>query len=60
MAEPSVHNGVCWRMAVADKTPDIQALGNGVTLIESTAEICAKHLKDPDITPIIEWKEKGP
>ena len=60
MAEPSVHNVVCWRMAVADKTPDIQALGNGVTLINSAAEIHAKQLKDPDIAPIIEWKEKSP
>ena len=60
VAETSVHNVVCRKMAVADKTPDIQALGNGVTLIDSAAEIRAKQLKDLDIAPIIEWKEKGP
>ena len=42
------------------QTPDTQALGNGVTLIDSATEIRAKQLRDPDITPIIEWKEKGP
>ena len=46
-------------MTVVDKTLDTQALGNGVTLIDSAAEVCAKQLRDPDIAPIIEWKEKG-
>ena len=46
-------------MTVADKTLDTQAQGNGVTLIDSAAEIHAKQLRDLDIAPIIEWKEKG-
>ena len=59
VAKPSAHDVVCCRMTVADKTLDTQALGNGVTLIDSAAEIRAKQLRDPDIAPIIEWKEKG-
>ena len=60
VAEQSAHDGVCCRMTVVDKMLDTQALGNGVTLIDSAAEIHAKQLKDPDIAPFIEWKEKGP
>ena len=59
VAKPSAHDVVCCWMTVADKTLDTQALSNGVTLIDSAAEIRAKQLRDPDIAPIIKWKEKG-